>query len=193
MALVGSIDIPEATIGLSNRGNLEDLTLAASLMPNVKIFAALRPPKQAAEVSSASSIVLKGFGPFCCLVPVLCIPCTGLWIAGVVDSMKNTLYIITDKGLSTVVIDHKVAGCCSIRNSREEIPYESIASIDVDSKELGCSRRPVANVHMIVTDRQPRDRCFYFEDPDKVADLLRQLKSRRSEDLNNAIQQQPLH
>ena len=186
-------DIFDYASRLSSRGDPEDLVLAASLLPDAKIFAALRLSKQATKVSMATSILLSGLSPVGYFLSALCLPCIPLCISGVVDSMKNTLNIITDKGIVTAVVDHKVAGCSPCKTSKDyvEIPYESIAVVEPDSKEVCCSSRKVPNVHLIVTDRQPRDRFLYFEEPEEVANLIRRLKDAKEQ--SNIIQQQQHH
>ena len=117
MVTVTPSDIFDYASPLSSRGDPEDLVLAASLLPDAKIFAALRLSKQATKVTMATSILLSGLSPFGYFLSALCLPCIPLCISGVVDSMKNTLNIITDKGIVTAVVDHKVAGCSPCKTS----------------------------------------------------------------------------
>ena len=172
----------DPTFGLSSLGEPEDLELAASLVPNARVFAALRMSKKAVKFAPICSLVLCRqdhiYWFFLPTTIILCFPCFALFGYGIFDGMKNTLFIITEKGIAATVVDHKVAGCCFCKTAKKfvEIPFESIALIDVITKKFCFNRKELATVHMIVTDSQPRDRYFCFEEPEAVVGMIRQLK-----------------
>ena len=184
------MDTVDSAIGLSSQGDPDDLALAASLFPDAKIFAALRMSKQVKRVSSVTLMVMAELGQGCNAELCWCCPCLflcgALCICATADRMKNTLYIITDQGIVTVEVDHKLAGCYNCRNSKDyiEIRYESITLIEEDTTKI-CWCRKVPNIHIIANNPQPTDHHYYFEEPEKVVKLIHQLKER------NPIQQQP--
>lgn len=182
MASATLLNNPDPSFGLTSLGEPEDLELAASLVPNARVFAALRMSKRAVKLVPVCSFVLCQLDPlslfFLPAALIFCFPCLALFMFGVSDSLKNTLFIITDRGITTTVVDHKMNGCCTCRTGKEviEIPYESIALIDVITKKFCFNRKELPTVHLIVTDSQPRDRYLCFEEPEAVVIMLRQLK-----------------